>query len=74
MNVEPPGFDKLVLDQLAGRAAVVGWRRYADLSHVATFDFTQAPQGESNHYFERTSVQAPPPLGGCVGVRPAKRW
>ena len=74
MNVEPDGFDRLVLDELSRRGAVVGYRRYADLSHVAAFDFNQPPSGDSARFF--TDFTEPPgrPLSGCVTVRPARRW
>lgn len=74
MNVEPAGFDKLVLDELGAHGAVVSRGRYADLSHVVEFDFTQPPDGASNRYFEKSSNPEPPPLDGCVAIRPALRW
>ena len=44
-NVEPPGFDRLVLEELGRRGRLVGYRRYAEDSHVALFDLTERPAG-----------------------------
>lgn len=76
MNVEPEGFDRLVLDELGKRGAIVGYRRYADLSHVVEFDFRQPPNSSADQYFASSDGTAPPhqPLSGCVAVRPARRW
>jgi hypothetical protein len=74
MNVEPEGFDRLVLDELGRRGARVEYRRFADLSHVALFDFTQLPSGEADPLFMQSSRTPAPPLAGCVAIRPARRW
>ncbi len=74
MNVEPPGFDKLVLDVLGGRGATIGYTGYADLSHVAAFDFRQPPSAESDQFLSYLDSPAAPPLEGCVAIRPARRW
>ena len=74
MNVEPPGFDKLVLDELGRRGALVSYRRYAEESHVAAYDFAQPPSGAFNHPFAERESTAIPPLSGCVAIRPARRW
>jgi len=73
MNVEPPGFDKLVLDELGKRGATIGYGRYGDLSHVAAFHSSQPSSGESDRFFSHSSTHTPP-LSGCVAIRPARRW
>jgi hypothetical protein len=74
MNVEPEGFDKLVLDELTRRGAVTGFRRYADLSYVVAFDFRAPPDGTSDRFFEHRGDVKVPDLAGCVAIRPAQRW
>ena len=74
MNVLPDGFDKLVLDELSTRGAVVGYARYAELSHVAAFDFRQPPDGDAGRYFTDSGAAMSPSLSGCVAIRPARRW
>jgi hypothetical protein len=74
MNVEPPGFDKLVLDELGRRGALVGYRGYAEASHVAAYDFTRPPSGAFTLPFVEPESGAIPPLSGCVAIRPARRW
>lgn len=74
MNVEPEGFDRLVFDELARRGATAGYGRYAELSHVAAFDFRQPPDGASDRFFTNGGSKPAPPLRGCVAIRPARRW
>jgi hypothetical protein len=74
MNVEPPGFDRLVFDELSRRGAVVAYGRYAELSHVAAFDFTQPPDGDGQKLFVDSGLASAPSLTGCVALRPARRW
>jgi len=77
MNVEPEGFDKLVLDELTRRGAATGYRRYADRSYVSAFDFRRQPNGTSERFFRHHGVvkaPLPPDLEGCVAIRPAQRW
>jgi hypothetical protein len=74
MNVLPPGFDKLVLDELSRRGAVAGYARYAELSHVAAFDFKQPPAGDAQRLFTDSATAAPRALSGCVAIRHARRW
>jgi hypothetical protein len=74
MNVEPEGFDRLVLDELGKRGAIVGYHRYADLSHVVEFDFRQPPNGSADRFFPQSDTPKRPSLPGCVIVRPARRW
>ena len=73
-NVLPLGFDKLVLDELSRRGASVGYRRYSDQSHVAAFDFTRPPDGDADRLFTYLGAYTPPPLSGCIAIRPARRW
>jgi hypothetical protein len=44
LNVLPPGFDYLVLDDFGRRGDLVGYRRYAEESRIAVFDLTRPPQ------------------------------
>ena len=74
MNVLPPGFDKLVLEELSRRGAVIGYRRYAELSHVAAFDFRQPPNADAGQFFIDSGTATVPSLSGCVAIRPARRW
>jgi hypothetical protein len=74
MNVEPSGFDKLVLDELGRRGAVAGYQRFADSSHVAAFDFRQPPNGPADRFFTSSNLSMPPLLSGCIAIRPARRW
>ena len=74
LNVLPDGFDKFALDELSKRGAMVGYRRYAHLRHVAAFDFKQPPDGDARRLFDELGNAAPPPLSGCLAIRPARRW
>jgi hypothetical protein len=76
LNVEPVGFDNLVLQELGRRAGLVSYKKFAEESHLAVFDATRArtetlilPTSPG------TSIgQAPPTATGCIAVRPARRW
>ena len=75
MNVEPPGFDNLVLDELGRRGTLVSYRQYAEESLVAVFDLTEVPR--ETLIIPRTPGKReaePQPLEGCVAVKPARRW
>jgi hypothetical protein len=72
LNVEPPGFDGLVLETLGKRGALVGYQPYAEESRLAVFDLDQAP-------LENLTVPLGHPTGvpaaaGCLAIRPARRW
>jgi hypothetical protein len=74
-NVEPPGFDSLVLDHLSRRGALVGYQRYADDSRIAVFDLGTAPVVKPIIPLERGSHPAQvPDATDCVGAKPARRW
>ena len=45
LNVLPPGFDYLVLEDLGKRGSLVGYQRYAEESRVGIFDVKQPPRG-----------------------------
>ena len=74
LNVLPDGFDMVALDELSRRGAAVGYRRYAELSHVVAFDFRQPADGDARRLFTYNGSSSPPPLGGCLAIRPARRW
>jgi hypothetical protein len=73
-NVEPLGFDRLVVDELSRRGALVGYRHFADASHVFAFDFREPPDGTADRLFTESSASKVPPAEGCVAIRPAQRW
>ena len=75
LNVEPPGFDRLVLEELGQRGQLVGYRRYAEDSHVAVFDLTERPAGGRLDPITSSTLDAQVPLlSGCVGIKEAGRW
>jgi hypothetical protein len=76
LNVEPVGFDNLVLQELGRRAGLVSYKKFAEESHLALFDVTRTP---TETLILPTSPgtgigQAPPTATGCITVRPARRW
>jgi hypothetical protein len=76
MNVEPEGFDQLVLEEFGRRWPLVGYKEYADASRLAIFDLRGTPAGPlviptGPGAQARTSTGTPP---GCVSVTPARRW
>ena len=74
-NVEPPGFDRLVLEELGRRGRLAGYRRYAEDSHVALFDLTDRPAGGGADSTADIIPDAQVPrLTGCVGITAARRW
>jgi hypothetical protein len=74
MNVEPEGFDQFVLDTLSRRGAVVGYARFAELSHVAAFNFKEPPVGDAQLLWSKPEVGPLPSLEGCLAIKPARRW
>ena len=75
LNVEPPGFDRLVLEELGQRGQLVGYRRYAEDSHVAVFDLTERPAGGRLDPTTAGTLDAQVPrLSGCLDIREARRW
>jgi hypothetical protein len=76
MNVEPEGFDRLVLEQFGRRWPLVGYKEYAELSRVAIFDLGGAPSGPLvvPSMPGRPSPEPVPVPPGCVSVTPARRW
>ena len=74
-NVEPPGFDRLVLEALGQRGRLVEYREYAEDSHVALFDLTERPaSGRFDTTASGIHIAPVPPLSGCVGITEARRW
>ena len=74
-NVEPPGFDDLVLETLGKRGALVTYQGYAEKSRVAVFDLGAAPLDKLVIPVEPGSEPANVPAAtGCVGAKPARRW
>jgi hypothetical protein len=74
-NVEPPGFDSLVLENLSRRGALVAYQRYGEESRIAVFDLGTAPVENLIIPLERGARPAKGPgVTGCVGARPARRW
>jgi len=76
MNVEPEGFDQLVLEEFGRRWPLVGYKEYAEASRLAIFDLKGTPArplviptGPGSQ--TRTPTPTPP---GCVSVTPARRW
>jgi hypothetical protein len=77
MNVEPEGFDRLVLEEFGRRWPLVGYKEYAELSRVAIFDLKGTPGGPlvipstPGSPLSASVVTRP---AGCVSVTPARRW
>jgi hypothetical protein len=77
MNVEPEGFDQLVLEQFGSRWPLVGYKEYAEASRLAIFDLKAAAAGPlivpsgPGSAASRSNIQTP---AGCVSVMPARRW
>jgi hypothetical protein len=76
LNVEPVGFDNLVLQELGKRAGLVSYKKFAEESHLAVFDVSRTP---TETLILPTSPgtgigQAPPTASGCIAIRPARRW
>jgi hypothetical protein len=76
LNVEPPGFDNFVLQELGKRGGLVSYKQYAEDSRLAVFDLGRAPSetlvvpGEAG----ALAVQDPLTVTGCLAVKPARRW
>jgi hypothetical protein len=76
MNVEPPGFDASVLEDLGRRAALVAYREYAEESRVAVFDLGK-PGSFPLQIPARSGASPDRPLrlpAGCISITPARRW
>jgi hypothetical protein len=76
LNVEPVGFDNLVLQELGKRAGLVSYKKFAEESHLAVFDVARPP---TETLILPTSPgtgigQTPPTATGCIAIRPARRW
>jgi hypothetical protein len=76
MNVEPEGFDRLVLEEFGRRWPLVGYKEYAEVSRMAIFDLAGGPGGPvvippRPGAAPEVPVPIPP---GCVSVTPASRW
>lgn len=77
MNVEPEGFDRLVLEEFGRRWPLVGYKEYAELSRVAIFDLRDTPGGplvipsQPGRGSSEPVVRTPP---GCISMTPARRW
>lgn len=71
MNVEPVGFDELVLRDAGRRWNLEAYKEYAEASRIAIFDLQRAPATASAGALAAPGA-APP--AGCVGIQPAARW
>ena len=70
MNVEPVGFDDLVVREFARNGALVAYKEYVEESRLAIFDW-----GRRSSTSDVLPLRgAGSPLPGCVSVRPAARW
>lgn len=72
LNVEPVGFDNLLLQELGRRGALESYKEYAEESRLAVFDLTHQPANavivpDPDRRFPITAA-------GCVAIRPAARW
>lgn len=81
MNVEPPGFDTFVLEDLGRRGALVGYKEYAEESRLGVFDLTKPPSPTvftsltgPMRRANRAGAEALRPLDGCISIIPARRW
>ena len=75
LNVEPPGFDRLVLESLAKRGVLVAYQPYAEESRVAVFDLGRAPlDGLTVPLAPAIFAAQVPAADGCLAITPARRW
>jgi hypothetical protein len=77
LNVEPVGFDDLVLEVLGRRGALVGYKEYAEESRLAVFDLRESTGGRlviPHQRPGRSSDPIPRAVDGCVSLKPARRW
>ena len=74
MNVEPEGFDQLVLEEFGRRWPLVGYKEYAEASRLAIFDLTGTPAGPLVIPTGPGAQPRTPTPPGCVSVTPARRW
>jgi len=69
----PEGFYDLLLHEFAALGTVVETRRFAHISRTAVIAVGDPAQGISAGP-PAGSEGGPPPLGGCIRIRPARRW
>jgi hypothetical protein len=75
LNVEAPGFDRLVLEHLGRRGSLVGYQPYAEESRVAIFDLGKAPLKKVTIPLAPGEHPAEMPAAiGCLAIKPASRW
>jgi hypothetical protein len=76
LNVEPAGFDDLVLEALGRRGTLVGYKEYAEESRLAVFDLRESTRGPVAIPLRPGRPPDPTPraLDGCVSIKPARRW
>ncbi len=70
MNVEPVGFDDLVLRETGRFGALTAYREYAEESRLAIFDLARTASAPDAVPSRDTGT----PLKGCIGIKPAARW
>jgi hypothetical protein len=68
LNVLPPGFDNLALEDLGRHGALVGYQRYAEESRGAVFDLGRAPVGRL--VIPAEPVRPAGPTAGAGGIDP----
>ena len=74
-NVEPTGFDNLVLDELGRRGRLVTYRQYVEESRIAVFDLTEVPLNKLEiPHAPGEPVVEPHIPAGCIAITPARRW
>jgi hypothetical protein len=74
MNVEPVGFDDLVIEELSRRGTLVGFKPFADVSRVAVFELKRAPDHRGGPQEVPHESVARTTIPGCVSITPARRW
>ncbi len=68
-----PGFDRLLLDNLAQLGGLAAHREFSRLGWAAVIDLTMPASG-SMPRLDRSAIAEPNAAVGCVGVQRAARW
>ena len=72
----PGGFDDLLLLRLGEIGELTRYRRFAEVGHALIIDLRHPSKGPLAlpSVLGLPGTPARVPIGGCIAVRPAKRW